>query len=331
MISAGDYLGDVATWTADHLTICGGAGKARLFANGQHEGGKGIWVVQGSNVTIEDVEFHGAKVPDENGAGIRAEGNQLTLRRCGFFDNENGLLSDDVDAITIERSEFARNGFGDGQTHNLYVGRVERLTVTESFFHEAKIGHNFKSRARETVIENSYFMDGPAGTSSYLVNVPDGGIVRLRGNLFHKGPRADNSIAVSYGEEGAPWPVNTLEMVHNTFVMTWSGGSYLNASGSIQSITLGANVFAGTNGPALYNGGVASKVSASDNLVTEAAHFPGADDIAAPDFWPAAPVSDQLPLAGVPDPDYTHDAPSPFVRRAIAGPTRYRGALQAPP
>ena len=53
----------------------------------------------------------------------------------------------------IDRSEFARNGHGDGQSHNLYIGEANRLIVTASFFHNAKIGHNFKSRARETHIE----------------------------------------------------------------------------------------------------------------------------------------------------------------------------------
>ena len=39
-ISAGDYTGDVTTWSANNLTICGVGGRARLFANGKNAGGK---------------------------------------------------------------------------------------------------------------------------------------------------------------------------------------------------------------------------------------------------------------------------------------------------
>jgi hypothetical protein len=109
-ITAGDYRGDVATWSSSNLTICGIGGRARLFADGKHAGGKGTWVVSGSNVTIDSIEFHDAKVPDQNGAGIRAEhGGSLTIRNSGFFDNENGIQGGDGAAtVTIDRSEFGQ-------------------------------------------------------------------------------------------------------------------------------------------------------------------------------------------------------------------------------
>ena len=45
-------------WNANNMTICGIGGRAKLYANGVHEGGKGIWVVRGSNTTV-----HGVRVP----------------------------------------------------------------------------------------------------------------------------------------------------------------------------------------------------------------------------------------------------------------------------
>jgi hypothetical protein len=199
-ITAGEYRGDVATWNASNLTICGIGGRAKLYADGVHEGGKGIWVIRGSNTTVHGVEFHDARVPDQNGAGIRQEGPTLTLRDTGFYDSENGILSDagTNSTITIEYSEFARNGFGDGFTHNIYIGQIGVLNVRYSFFHEAKVGHNLKTRARENNIENSYFADGSNGTSSYLLNFDNGGRALVRGNLLHKGPLASNSILISH-------------------------------------------------------------------------------------------------------------------------------------
>ena len=61
--AAGEYRGDVATWNANNLTICGIGGRAKLYANGVHEGGKGIWVIRGSNTTVHGVEFHDAASP----------------------------------------------------------------------------------------------------------------------------------------------------------------------------------------------------------------------------------------------------------------------------
>lgn len=63
------------------------------------------------NLTIENIEMTGASVPDQNGAGIRSEVAGLTVRRCYFHDNENGILSgaDAASDIVIEDSEFANN------------------------------------------------------------------------------------------------------------------------------------------------------------------------------------------------------------------------------
>jgi hypothetical protein len=334
-IAAGDYRGDVTTWSASGLTICGIGGRARLFADGRHQGGKGIWVITGANVTVDSIEFHNAKVPDQNGAGIRAEhGGSLVILNSGFFDNENGILGPDRSdsTVAIDRSEFARNGFGDGQSHGIYIGRAARLTVTRSFFREAKIGHNLKSRAKENHIENSYFMDGPTGTSSYLADFPEGGVVYLRGNLFHKGPNADNGSAIAFGAEGIRWTVNTVEMVHNTLVMTWSGGAYLSAPGNTQSVKMSANLFAGTGSPALVRDGfVLANVQQSSNVISTAANVPGADNVGSPSFWPNATLLAQIGLASVIDPNYLNDSPRPLAWRAVSGGARKAGALQSAP
>ena len=331
-IAAGDYHGDVATWSADGLTICGVGGRARLFADGKSAQGKAIWVVGGAGVTIDDVEFHDAKVVDRNGAGIRIEGSSLTIRNSGFFDNEDGILGGDNATVTIDRSEFARNGYGDGFSHNLYIGHANLLVVTASWFHEAKVGHNFKSRAKETRVENSYFMDGPSGTSSYLCDFPNGGVVTLRGNAFQKGPMAQNPTAISFGAEGLTWPVNTLALSHDTVVMTRSGGNFLAVPAAAQALTLTANLFAGTGTPTLVSGGYAlASASMAANLTSTATHVPGADSIAAPAFWPDASLLAQAAVVGIPDPAYVRDAPQPFATRPIAGSSRLAGALQAAP
>jgi hypothetical protein len=333
-ITAGDYRGDVATWTASHLAICGVGGRARLFADGRSAQDKALWVIAGSDVEIDGIEFHGVKVPHRNGAGIRAEhGGNLAIRNSGFFDNENGILGGHAGStVTIERSEFARNGYGDGYSHNLYIGDVDRLTVTDSFFHEAKVGHNLKSRARETRLENSYLMDGPTGSASYLADFPNGGIVHLRGNLFHKGPNAENETAIAYGAEGLKWPENTFEMVHNTVVSTYRGGWFLFVAGGTASTRLTANWLASAGRTELLTGGFErSRIVQAHNVVSTAADLQGASRIESPRFWSDGALPKKMQLDTVADPTYRHDAPLPFRRRPLTGSVRIAGALQSAP
>ncbi|MDQ3187839.1 MAG: hypothetical protein M3Q28_02915 [Pseudomonadota bacterium] len=328
-ISAGEYRGDVATWSANNLTICGVGGRATLYADGVHEGGKGIWVIAGSNTTIHSVAFHGARVPDQNGAGIRQEGPTLTLRDAGFYDNENGVLSGGGtnSTITIEYSEFARNGFGDGFTHNIYIGEVGALNVRYSFFHEAKVGHNLKTRARENTIENSYFADGASGTSSYLLNFDNGGRAVVRGNLLHKGSAANNSILISHYANIWGASYNSLTLEHNTVVSTYPGGRFIDVNTGA-AVTLTANIFAGTGNPSLLGGATATQ---ANNVVTNATQIPGASNVAAPNFWPAPTLLPQLNLAASIASSYTSDSPRPYAVRAISGATRLIGALQSTP
>lgn len=333
-IAAADYRGDVATWRNNNLTICGVGGRARLFADGNSAGGKGIWVVAGSNITVDNIEFRNARVADRNGAGIRAEHvGWLRVRNSGFFDNENGILTNNTagTSLVIEGSEFARSVVTGGLGHNLYVGSIDSLSVTGSYFHEATVGHNLKTRARESVIENSYFMDGPAGRSSYLADFPNGGRVVLRGNLFHKGPLAENPSAIAYGAEGLTHTTNTLELTHNTVAITRSAGAFLSIRTGTQSVVLRANLFAGTGNQALMVGTYASgNAVQTGNVNGLASQIPGATNITSPNFWPDTALQASLALGSVLDASYVRDAPRPFQLRAISG-ARRAGALQSAP
>ena len=339
-IAAGEYRGDVAFWSAPNLTICGVGGRARLYADGRSAGGKAIWVIGGSDTTIDSVEFHNTAVPDLNGAGIRMEHKSGNLRivNSGFYDNENGILTTGGPVtLTIEGSEFARNSNGrtDGQTHNLYVGDIEKLTVSNSYFHEARYGSNLKSRAKVSIVENSYLMDGPAGPGSYLTDFSNGGKVVLRGNLFHKGPLAPNRVALQYGAEGRRWSENTLEMSHNTVVMTRPGSTFLRVQPWAQSVNLTANIFASTSGSdALISNAEfpLTDIKQRFNAVLPASLIPGASNIAAPNFWPNAEGLRKTAILTRTDKAYVNDSSAPYVLRSLQPATPARiGALQTAP
>ena len=73
----------------------------RSTPRGMTSGGKAIWVVSGNDTTIENIEMTGATVADANGAGIRQEGKNLTVRGCYFHDNQDGILAGDAAGSTI--------------------------------------------------------------------------------------------------------------------------------------------------------------------------------------------------------------------------------------
>lgn len=153
-IDAGVYMQDVCFWKAHHLLIVGKGGRAHLKSGGRAAGSKAIWVIQGDSVVVENIEFSECKVPDRNGAGIRLEGTHLVVRNCYFHDNEDGILAGDNAGsdVLIEYSEFSKNGFGDGLSHNLYINHVRSLTFRYNYSHDAVVGHLLKSRAHNNYI-----------------------------------------------------------------------------------------------------------------------------------------------------------------------------------
>lgn len=223
------YVGNEAlcVWTKNNVVIKGVGGRPHMQANGSYIWGKGTWVFAGNDIVVENIEFSGAAVPDQNGAGIRLDGSGLTVRFCYFHHNENGILTSNPGTgdILIEYSEFAYNGYGDGQSHNLYIGRVGSLTFRFNYSHHAIIGHNLKSRAGINAILYNRMMDEDDGNSSYLMDLSNGGMSLVMGNLFMQSQYTDNCNLIAYGQEGFPAAYDkTLYFIHNTLVNRRSPG-----------------------------------------------------------------------------------------------------------
>jgi hypothetical protein len=247
-IDAGLYSGDVAIWRANNLTLEGVGGLAHLDAAGHYAEGKGIWVIKGNNTVVASIEFSGAVVPDRNGAGIRQEGDGLGVYGCYFHDNEDGILGGgSVDSwVDIEYTEFAHNGYGDGYSHNLYIGNVASLTMIADYTHDAVVGHDIKSRAQYNYIAYNRIQDSDTGSASYDIDLPNGGFNIILSNVIRKGPRAQNSTVVTSGEEGATNPVQAFYFINNTVVDDRpGGGNYVRVLGNQSEVRLVNNLFAG--------------------------------------------------------------------------------------
>lgn len=245
-IDAGLYKGDVCSWDKNNLFFRGIGGLAHLSADGKSAEQKAIWVIKGSNCKVENIEFSDCKVPDNNGAGIRAEGENLFVRHCYFHDNEDGLLSgaNSNSTIDIEFSEFARNGNGDGFSHNMYIGKIGKFILRFCYIHNANIGHNVKSRAAENLIAYNLIIDSTYGNASYQIDLPNGGLSHIIGNSIMKGNQAQNPCFISYGMESIPDLYSKkLFIYNNTFVNEKSNGKALQFNDSEVAATVMNNLF----------------------------------------------------------------------------------------
>ena len=223
-VQAGTYTNDFAEIsTAISLTAIGG--RVTMNATEDLPNEKGILVTD-TDVSITGFTFAGARIPQnegQNGAGIRYQGGNLTLTNCYFHNNQDGVLADadPTGTITVLTSEFAHNGDksggGVGYTHNIYIGAVALLDIESSYFHDANYGHEIKSRALTTLVNNTRVVDGPTGTASYSIDLPNGGAATISNDQIEQGPNSSNGVIISYGEEGNVAQNSSL-LISNTLI-----------------------------------------------------------------------------------------------------------------
>lgn len=315
LIDAGTYVGDVATWTQDDLTLRGVGGRAHLLADGNSAQEKAIWVIAGDGAKVDRIEFSGAAVPDQNGAGIRGEGEGLTVTRSWFHHNQNGILTgaDPESDVVIRRSRFFRNGAGDGYSHNLYIGAAHSLTVTGSYLWGADVGHELKSRAARNTIVGNQIADHDA-TASYSIDLPNGGSTLIAGNVVIQGPRSENSTLVSYGAEGFTRSSRRVWVVNNTFVNRRTTGTFVDlAEGSRAHLRNNLLV-----GPGRLTDLVDVPASANRRVGPRGFVDPTADDFRLRGRSPAIDHGVRVPKRWRAGWEYRH--PAEQVRRPVVGP-----------
>ena len=218
-IDPGHYA-DCAVWNASGLTIQA-AGHNVVLA-GRTCLGQGIFVIFGNDVTVQGLTFRDATVLGFNAAGIKMNGDNLTVRASRFEHNENGILAGGSPAstVTITDSSFIGNGACImACAHGVYVGaQIKRAVIERCLFLDTRTAHHIKSRALETIVRDSRIEDGPTGTSSYLIETPFAGDLLVEGNTLEKGPNSSNpEVAISIGIEAVKNPTASLIIRHNRF------------------------------------------------------------------------------------------------------------------
>lgn len=266
-IDPATYTADVCKWNANNLLLRGVGGMPHLDANNTAYGQKGIWVIAGNNTRVESIEFtncHDVAGVDMNWAGIRQEGLNLTVSRCKFRDNDNGILAGTFNPskMIIEYTEFNHNGYGDGYSHNLYINHLDTLIFRYNYSHHAHIGHELKSRAHVNYILFNRFSN-ESGDASREIDLPDGGLAIIMGNVVEQGPGSTNSGIIGYGLESfsnnAP---HQLYLVNNTIINNRATGTFVSVGSSTALYKAYNNIMAG---PGTFFNGTPTQLDTMNN------------------------------------------------------------------
>jgi hypothetical protein len=230
-VQAGNYVNQFLT-VDKSLTLQAVGGPVVMTETTSPPNGKAMIDagVFGTNYTIaiNGFDISGVVVGDNNGAAIRYESGQLSLSNDYFHDNQEGLLgaADPNGNITIDHSEFDHNGDGSGSTHNIYVGAINSFTITNSYIHDAVVGHEIKSRAANNTITGNRIFDN-SGSASYSIDLPNGGNANISNNQIEQGPNTQNPAMIAYGEEGRSNTGNTIAITSNMLVNDDGRGTFL--------------------------------------------------------------------------------------------------------
>ena len=294
-VAAGTYTNDTATVNRPMTIEAAQPGSAVILNETVAlPNQKGI-LISLAELTVDGLTFQGANIPaslGDNGAGIRAEaGGQaytLTVRNSRFISNQTGILTDvnfPLDVV-LTNNVFMNNGNGDTSslTHGVYISSGNNsLTAIGNEFCGTIVGHNIKSRAAVTIIENNTLYAGAAdpnqpgcnvGSASYALDIPNGGVAVVSGNTMIQGTATQNGNVVDYGAEGLTYPTNSFVFINNQMQNTLPNAIGINDPNGIPVVGSG-NVFASSittlvNPPSAnqLSGGSTGQVSPDGTILT---------------------------------------------------------------
>jgi len=221
-IGAGTYQQALIV-RADDVTV---VGIGHVVIEKASAEGKAAIITKGNNIHIKNIECRYIEVRDNNGACVRQEGKGLTLTHVYFHHSQQGLLAGRRSGtVLIEDSRFEQLGLN-GRAHGIYVNG-DTLIIRNSLVIAAKSqGHEVKSRAAETIIENSVIASLSA-TDSRLIDIPNGGVLVIKKSILQMGVNSSNQDLIGYGLEKRAHTINRVELTDNLIVMERNGNNAL--------------------------------------------------------------------------------------------------------
>ncbi|QGP78989.1 right-handed parallel beta-helix repeat-containing protein [Sphingobium sp. CAP-1] len=211
--------------------------------------GKGALVLRGRSSMVDGIIFQNIRVPDGNGAGIRLESGNLTVRNSLFRNSEEGILTGDYAGgqVVIDKSTFRHLGRCDRDldcAHGIYIGRLASLSVTNSRFDAGDGGHYLKTRTARVAISGNSFDDSGGTLTNYMIDLSNGATGAITGNEMVQGKDKDNwSAFITIAPEGREHSSAGLVIEGNKagFVPGLARGSTFVANFTDDPVKIGAN------------------------------------------------------------------------------------------
>lgn len=276
--SAGQYPAESCALEKNNITVMGvGAGRAKIDISGGAlaQPGNAIWMINGANAVLKQLEFSNAKAASSNGSALVVNGSSININDCYFHDNDFGvrIAKNAASDVLIEFSEFGYNG-SPLPGHNIEVGEIAKFTLNYTYSHHALEGDLLNSRAEVNHIFYNRLSDESDGNSRYELALPAGGTSYVIGNLFHKGNATalPNNRVIGYADgSGMLHKALTLFVINNTFVSEKSPATlFINAASPPDTPpVIRNNIFVGKG--SACNVGAAVEMN---NLITEDAAMP---------------------------------------------------------
>ena len=184
--------------------------------------GKAAFVLRGQESIVDGLVFRGMRVPDGNGAGIRTEMGNLTVRNSMFLDSQEGILGGEPtnQRIVIDRSTFSGLGQCDETVdcaHAIYLANQGSVTITHSRFERGTGGHYVKLRTPTVSITDNSFDDTAGKKTNYMIDLPEGGTGLIARNTMVQGRNKENWTGfVVVAAEARKYPSSGLRVEDNS-------------------------------------------------------------------------------------------------------------------
>lgn len=198
--------------------------KGVVFDNAAVDG-KAALVIVGDNVLVESIECRNIYVKDLNGACIRFEGKNLTVRDLYAHDSQSGIMTSyNYDGfLHVEFSKFENLGgkaSGRGYAHAIYANVGEFVFNYSQVLATGKESSGLKSRSRKTVVKNSILASMDA-KDSRLIDVANYGELIIQDSILQQGNNSSNSQLIAYGLENKKkeFAVNSITITNNLFLL----------------------------------------------------------------------------------------------------------------
>jgi len=271
-IAPGNYVNDFPPPLNKPLTLRGDGGFVNLLHDPQRGALSlpGILVIGSGDILnqpeiiLENFDLSGAQTRAGNAAAIYYLGGDLTCRNSLLHHNQAGIRGGNSSLIGRVRfidCEICANGTDDGRTHNMDLC-ANQLTLENTLVHDARGGHEVRSRCQNTEIFNSRLLQ-QNGTGTWLLDMPNAGNLLLQNSLLHKGANSANpTCLIAIGEEGDLMPTRRLIIQDNTII---------NDRDDLQMLLWNHSIPAKLSGNSLWNiKNLGSPVEASANVELQA-------------------------------------------------------------